>query len=127
MARHFYFHASVKVISGDGVARQHVFRHALIHHFAPFTACLGANVNDIVGSQHHILVVFHNDDRVAKVSQFFKRGYQPFVITLVQTNTWLVEDVKHVNQLRTNLRGESDALAFATRKRYRLTVKREII
>ena len=45
----------------------------------------------------------------------------------MQANAWLIEDVKYVNQLRTNLRGEPDTLAFAARKRHRLAVKREII
>ena len=124
MGGHFYFHLSVKVIGGDGVAFQHVLGRALVHHLAPFTASLGSDVYDVVGGHHHILVVFYNDDRVSKVAQFFKRGNQPLVIALMQANAWLVEDVKHVNQLRTNLRGEPDALAFATRKRNRLAVKR---
>jgi hypothetical protein len=43
--------------------------------------------------------MFHNQYRVAKVSEVFQRKDQPFVVTLVQTNTRLVENVHHIHQL----------------------------
>jgi len=35
---------------------------------------------------------------------------------VVQADGWLVENVENAAQLRSNLRGEADALAFAARK-----------
>ena len=44
----------------------------------------------------------------------------------MQTNARLVQDVEHINQLRTHLRRQSDTLALATRQRARRTRQRQI-
>ena len=36
--------------------------------------------------------------------------------TLVQTDTWLIEDVEHIDELTANLGSKTDALAFTTRE-----------
>ena len=71
--------------------------------------------------------MFHHDDRVVEVAQLFERLDEPVVVTLVQTDAWLVEDIQHVDQLRTDLCGQSYALALTARKGGRLTVERKIV
>ena len=71
--------------------------------------------------------MLHHDDRITQVAQFLQRTDQALVVPLVQTNRRFVEDIQHVDQLRTNLRGQSDALALTARQRGRLTVQRQII
>ena len=41
----------------------------------------------------------------------FERFYQSFVVSLVQSDTWFIQYIKHIYQLRTNLCGKADALA----------------
>ena len=86
-----------------------------------------SDVDDPVGRAHHVLVVLHHDDRVAHVAQLLQRVDEPLVVALMQSDGRLVEDVEHIDQLATNLRGQSDALALTTRECGRLPVEREVI
>ncbi len=109
------------------VGFQHLLGRTLEYHLTTFASGLRTDIDDIVGRQHHILVVLHHDDRITQVAQFLQRTDQALVVPLVQTNRRFVEDIQHVDQLRTNLRGQSDALALTARQRGRLTVQRQII
>ena len=44
---------------------EHLLRHTLIDNFAAATPCLGANIDDIIGAEHHILIVLDDDHGVA--------------------------------------------------------------
>ena len=50
-------------------------------------------VQNVVGVQHHTLVMLYHYDRVAQVSEGLERMDQAYVIPLVQANAWLVHDV----------------------------------
>ena len=55
---------SVEVLCRDGIGLQHLLWGALEHHLTALAPGTGTDVNDIVGIQHHVLVVFHHDDGV---------------------------------------------------------------
>ena len=84
----------------------------------------GADINDMVGLEHRVLVVLDDDYRVAEVAQALQRGEQLVVVALVQTDARLVEDVQHAHQRRADVRRKADALALAARKRRRRAGKR---
>lgn len=86
----------------------------------------GADVDDEVGGTHHVLVVFDDDHRVAGIAQLLQAADQAPVVALVQADRGLVEDIKHVDQLRADLRGEADTLALAARERTRRTRQRQV-
>src|SRR5688572_13340500 len=44
----------------------------------------------------------------------------------MQPDRWLVQHIAHALQVRAELRGEPDALGFATRKRRRRAVQRQV-
>ena len=71
--------------------------------------------------------MLYDDDGVAQVAQLFERGDEPFVVALVQADGWLVEDVEHVDELRSDLCGQSYALALAAGERCRLSVECEVV
>ena len=71
--------------------------------------------------------MFYYDDGIADVAKFFQTVDEAFVVTLMQSDARLVEDIEYIDQLATYLCGKSDALAFTTGKGCRLTVQREII
>jgi len=70
----------------------------------------GADVDDVVGESNGILIVFDDDDRVAKVSQMGERAEQAFVVALVQPDGRFVENVHHAYQAGADLAGQADAL-----------------
>ena len=90
-------------------------------------ACAGAEVDEVVGCAHRLLVVLDDDDGVAEVAQLPERGEQTRVVALVQSDRRLVEDVEHADETRADLRREANALRLAARQRLRGAAEREIV
>ena len=67
-----YAPLSIEVFCREGFAFEHLGRCALKHHFAAFATGAGTDVHHVVGGQHHVLVVFHHDHRVAGIAQLFE-------------------------------------------------------
>ena len=116
MLRNLYCHLAIQILGGDGVGLQHLFRSTLENHFASLSACLRTDIYNPVGSSHHILIMFYYDDGITQVAQFLQTVDESLVVSLVQTDTWLVEDVEHIDELTANLGSKTDALAFTTRE-----------
>src|SRR5690606_41917856 len=85
-----------------------------------------SHVDEPVGLEHRLLVVLHDDHRVAEVAQPLERGQELAVVALVQADRRLVEDVDHPGELRADLRGEADALALAAGEGGGAAVQREV-
>ncbi len=85
-----------------------------------------AHIHQPVRTQHRLDIVLHHHHRIALVPQLLQRGNQLAVVPLVQPDARLIQNVEHIHQLRPDLRGEPDALAFPARKRRRGPVQRQI-
>jgi hypothetical protein len=68
----------------------------------------------MIGLQHHFLVVFDDNDRVASVSQRFEALDQTIIISLVQADARLIQDVKYFCEFATYLRSEPNALRLSS-------------
>ena len=66
--------------------------------------------------------MFDNDDRIADVRQAFEIGDQHVIVTRMETDRRLIEDIYDSFQSRTYLCGESDTLRLSTTKAFRRTV-----
>ena len=88
---------------------------ALGHDPAPVLAGAGAEVHEVVGGAHRLLVVLDHDHRVAEVPQPLERGDQLRVVPLVQADRGLVEDVQHAHQRGADLGRQADPLGLARR------------
>ncbi len=77
----------------------------------------GTHVDQVVGRPDRLLVMLDDDHRVAEIAKALQRLEQAAVVALVEADGRLVEDVEDAGQARADLRGETDALAFAARKR----------
>ena len=106
---------------------EHFGRSADENDVTALAPCHGTDVDDIIGLQHHFLVVLHDEDRVTIVSQSLQGVQQALVVALMQTDGRLVKNIKHIDQARTDLGGQPDALALATRKRRRIAVERHVV
>ena len=67
-----YLPFPVEVIRSDGVVAHHLLRSALKHHFTTMCTSLWTNVDDIVGIEHHVFVVFYDNHGVAQVPKLFE-------------------------------------------------------
>ena len=72
-----------------------------------------AEVDNVIGSQDSVLVVFNDDNGVADISQVRQCPEQALVVTLVKADGRFIENVHHADQARADLAGESDALGLA--------------
>ena len=113
---HFDFLLTIQIQGSKRVRLQHFLRSALEDNVATFPSSLWTNIYNPVGCSHHILVVFHHNDRIAKITQFLQGIDEALIVTLMQADARLVEDVEHVNELTTNLCGQSDALTLTSRQ-----------
>ena len=53
---------------------------------------------------------------ISQIAQFFQGVNQPDIVTLMQSDTGFIQNIQHIHQLRTNLRGQTNTLAFSSRK-----------
>ena len=87
----------------------------------------GSDIYNIISLAHCLLIVFYHDNRVAELTQMLERTDKLAVISLVQADARLIEDVKHACKRRAYLSRKSDSLRFTTRKSTRSSGKVEVI
>ncbi len=86
-----------------------------------------AEVDQVVGRPHRVLVVLDHDHRVALVAELGQRVQQPVVVAGVQADRGLVEDVEHAHQPAADLAGQADPLHLAAGERGRGAVQRQVV
>ena len=94
---------------------------------APLDAGPRAEVDEVVGRAHRVLVVLDDDHRVARVAQPLQGRQQPVVVARVQADRRLVEDIEHAHQPRADLAGQADPLRLAAGERRRRAVERQVM
>ena len=85
------------------------------------------DVHDPVRGADRLLVVLDDEDGVAKIAHAEERSDQSSVVSLMQADRGLVEDVQHSHKPRADLRREPDALCLAAGERGRRTVHRQVV
>ncbi len=95
---------------------QDVIHRAFRHDLPTESAGPGAEVDHVVGGLDGVGIVLDHDDGVAEIAETSQRGEEALVVPLVQPDAWLVEDVEHADQPRSDLRRQSNALRLAARE-----------
>src|SRR3989440_12804727 len=109
--------ASRQVVTGYGVGIGHyIGGRALGHDFATMFPGSRTNIDDVVGRPHRVLVVLDNEQRITQVAQAYQGLNQTCIVTLVKSDTWLITDIEHPHESRTNLCCQADTLCVPTRK-----------
>ena len=83
------------------------------HDLAAVKSGARPKIDNVIGTPHCFLVVLDNYQRIAFVSQRGERFEQLQVVTRVQTDGGLVQDVKDAAQIRPKLRSQPDSLGLA--------------
>ncbi len=97
--RDLYFFRPAQVLAGNGfLAVQNPFHRAVVDHIAAVDARPRPDIHNVVGGEHSLLVVLHDEDGVPEVPQMLQRGEQLAVVPLMQADARLVEDVEHPHQ-----------------------------
>ena len=106
--------SSVKVLSGKSVGLKQLIWRSLEYNLATFSAGTWTDINNVVGTTHHVFIVLNHDNCVAKVAQLLQRTDKSLVVALMKSDRWLVENIEYVYKLRTNLSGQTDTLTLTT-------------
>ena len=87
---------------------------------------IGSDVDDIVGSTHHLLIMLDDNNCVAQVPQAMDDTDEALSITLVEADTRFVQDVERAYEATSELRREGHSLALPTGEGAGETVKGQI-
>ena len=97
------------------------------HHAAAQLARAWAHVDDVVGGADGLGVVLNHQHGVAQIAKLDQGLKQAAVVSLVQADAGLVEDIQHALQTAADLRGQANALGLAARKRGGRPVERQVV
>ena len=76
-------------------------------------ACLRPHIDDMVCLKHHILVMLDDDDGIPQITELLQRMDEAHIVSLVEANARLIEDIEYLDQLGTDLRRQANTLALA--------------
>ncbi len=103
-------------------------RHAArVHDLPAVLARSGSDVDDPVGRPDGVLVMLDDDQGVAEILQPDQGFDQPLVVSLVQPDGRLVQDVEDANETCADLRCEPNPLSLSARERSGGSVEREVV
>ena len=102
-----------QVFAGEGtIVFLDRLRTALRYYEAAMFTGARSHIDDIIGKQYGILVMFDDDDAVAQIAQMFERIQQTAVIALMQPDGRFIQNVHDAGQAGADLAGEADTLRF---------------
>ena len=84
-------------------------------------------VNKMVGRAHRVFIVLDDDHRVAQLGEPAQGRQQSIVVTRVQADRRLVENIEDAHQPRADLAGQADSLRFAARERRRGPIEGQVM
>ena len=86
----------------------------MINDFSAFDASAGTEVDEVAGGADGVFVVFDEEEGVALFSECVKGAEEGSVVAGMKADGGFVEDVEDALEVGAKLRGEADALGFAT-------------
>ena len=90
-SRHLNFLLSGQILPCQTVGvSHHLRRSACCHHLTAVNTGAGADVDEVIGGPHGVLVMLHHDETVAQIPEVFQRRQQLIVVPLVQPDGRLV-------------------------------------
>jgi hypothetical protein len=117
-----------EVPAGDRVlVVEDPFHGTRVHDLSPGVPRPGPDIHDPVGGSDRGLVVLHHYQRVAEVPEPHQRLEEPPVVSLVEPDRRLVEDVQHPHEPRPDLGGQPDPLGLPARQGRRGPVQRQVV
>ncbi len=119
---------TAQVLAGDRRRIcQNIPRRSLRDDVATVDASAGTEVDDVVGLHYRFLIVLDDDHRVADVAERLQGREQSLIVTLVQSDRRLVQDIHDTREPGADLTREADALRFAARKRLGAAIECQVV
>ena len=103
-----------------------LIRRADGHDLATPDTGTGSEVDHQVGGAHRVFVVFDHDHGIALVAEPLESCQQAVIVTRVEADRRLVENVKHSHEAAPDLSGESNSLRLPSREGWCSAIERQI-
>ena len=117
---------AAQVLAGERALRGGVRDRAFEDNRAAEFAATGPELDHPVRRADGLKVVLDHDHGVARVAEPRENGEQPAQVARMQSDARFVEDVRRVDEVRTERVGEGDALRFAAGEGARGAIEREV-
>ena len=72
-----------------------------------------ADINNIVRRPYGVLIVFYDKKRISHIAQTLEGGEQFVIVSLMQADRRLIQDIQYTHERRTDLCCQTNALALA--------------
>ena len=79
-------------------------------------SCSRTDIDHTICCAHSILVMLYYDQAVAKITKTHQCTKQLVIISLVKSDTRLIQDIGNTNKTGTDLCGKTDSLGLSTGK-----------
>ena len=86
-----------------------------------------SDVHNIIRRPHGIFVMLHHKEGIPQIPQILERGKQLVIVSLVQPDRRLIQDVTDATEPRSDLGCQPDALRLPSRKGGGCAGERQII
>ena len=126
--RHRDVQIAAQITAGERMrVGQHCVARARKNQLAAVLACARAEIENMVGGENRVGIVLHHQQRVSQVAQAFQNLNQAVGVARVQPDRRLIQHVERAHEVRTQRRGQLDALRLAAGKRGSQPVERQIV
>ena len=76
----------------------------------------GAEIDDLIGSQDHLRIMFDHDDRVLPLPQLLERLQETEGVSCMEADARLIEDIKRFSESRAQCPCKGNPLIFSARE-----------
>ena len=87
----------------------------------------GPDVNHHIRGAHRILIMFHDNHRIAQITQMEQGAEQLVIVSLVQSDRRLIQNIGNTHQSGADLCGKPDPLRLTAGQRRCTAGQRKII
>ena len=109
-----------------GMALEQRFVGAFEHYVTAVGTRARAEIHDVVGHADHLLMVLHEQHRVARIAQPLHGMLHELYVVVVQARAGFVEDVEYVGERRVDVFRNLAPLCLASRQRAHAAVEAEV-
>ena len=95
--------------------------------FSPVDTRSWAEIDDMVGRTHGVLVVLDHQERVTAVSKISQDAKEFLIVAGMKTDGGFIEDIENALKVGAELGGQTDSLGFPARKSRGGAVEIEIV
>ena len=74
------------------------------------------DIHNVVRCTHRIFIMLHDDQRISQILEVHQGAKQLIIVSLVQSDAWLIENIGNTNESRTDLCCKADSLCLASGK-----------